>query len=76
MDNKARILIVDDEDDILEVLSYNLEKEGYQVVTANDGQKGIQIAEEFEPHLIILDIMMPKMDGIEVCQKLKSNRRS
>lgn len=73
MDNKARILIVDDEDDILEVLSYNLEKEGYQVVTANDGQKGIQIAEEFEPHLIILDIMMPKMDGIEVCQKLKSN---
>jgi two-component system alkaline phosphatase synthesis response regulator PhoP len=73
MDNKVRILIVDDEDDILEVLRYNLEKEGYEVATANDGQKGLLIAEEFEPHLIILDIMMPKMDGIEVCQKLKSN---
>ncbi|MFZ1703363.1 MAG: response regulator transcription factor [Saprospiraceae bacterium] len=73
MNKKAKILIVDDEEDILEVLSYNLEKEGYDVSTAGDGQKAIAIASEFEPHLIILDVMMPEMDGIEVCQKLKAN---
>lgn len=73
MDKKARILIVDDEEDILEVLSYNLSKEGYDVTTAGDGASALKKAEEFEPHLIILDIMMPEMDGIEVCQKLKSN---
>lgn len=73
MDKKARILIVDDEEDILEVLSYNLSKEGYDVATAGDGASALKKAGEFNPHLIILDIMMPEMDGIEVCQKLKSN---
>lgn len=73
MDKKARILIVDDEEDILEVLSYNLSKEGYEVATSGDGASALKKAAEFEPHLIILDIMMPEMDGIEVCQKLKSN---
>lgn len=68
----AKILIVDDEPDILEFLQYNLEKEGYTVVTASDGEAGIQLAERENPDLIILDIMMPKMDGVEVCRVLRS----
>jgi two-component system alkaline phosphatase synthesis response regulator PhoP len=71
--NSTKILIVDDEPDILEFLKYNLDKEGYQVRTANDGTEGIVIAEEFLPDLIILDIMMPKMDGVEVCRNLRGN---
>lgn len=66
-----KVLIVDDEQDILNLLSYNLEKEGFSVQTANNGTKGIEIAEKFKPDLIILDVMMPEMDGIEVCQKLR-----
>ena len=71
--NSTKILIVDDEPDILEFLKYNLDKEGYQVVTANDGEEGIKIAKAFLPDLIILDIMMPKMDGVEVCRTLRGN---
>ncbi len=73
MSAKFKILVIDDEEDILEILRYNLEKEGYEVKTAVDGQAGILAAKWFEPHLIILDIMMPGMDGIEVCQKLRAN---
>lgn len=73
MAEKYKILIIDDEEDILEVLRYNLEKEGYEVKTAVDGSAGILVAKWFQPHLIILDIMMPGMDGIEVCQKLRAN---
>lgn len=72
MIRNEKILVVDDEVDILEILKYNLEKEGYQVKIAHDGNAAIDIAMEFEPHLIILDIMMPGMDGIEVCQKLRT----
>jgi two-component system, OmpR family, alkaline phosphatase synthesis response regulator PhoP len=72
MSEKQKILVVDDEEDILEVLRYNLEKEGFEVATASDGNTGISLAKTFEPNLIILDIMMPGMDGIEVCQKLRS----
>ena len=68
----VKILIVDDEEDILEFLQYNLEKEGYKVDTAHDGKAAIKRAKKFEPHLIILDVMMPEMDGIEVCEKLRS----
>ncbi len=68
----AKILVVDDEPDILEFLQYNLEKEGYTVVTASDGEAGILMAERENPDLIILDIMMPKMDGVEVCRVLRS----
>jgi two-component system alkaline phosphatase synthesis response regulator PhoP len=68
----AKILVVDDEPDILEFLQYNLEKEGFTVVTASDGEAGIQMAERENPDLIILDIMMPKMDGVEVCRVLRS----
>ena len=68
----AKILVVDDEPDILEFLKYNLEKEGYQVVTANNGEEGIDVADKEKPDLIILDIMMPKMDGVEVCRQIRS----
>lgn len=65
------ILIVDDEQDILDFLSYNLSKEGYKVLTANNGLKAIELAKDLKPSLIILDVMMPQMDGIEVCQTLR-----
>jgi len=66
-----KILIVDDEPDILEFLSYNLRKEGFIVFTASNGKDGIESAKEHKPDLIILDIMMPEMDGIEVCRNLR-----
>jgi len=72
MSEEIKILIVDDEPDILEIIKYNLEKEGYQVFTASDGKSGIAIAEKELPNLIVLDIMMPKMDGVEVCRLLRS----
>ena len=69
---KQKILIVDDEPDILELIEYNLKKEGYQVFLANNGQEGINIAKKVHPDLIILDIMMPKMDGIEACRLMRA----
>jgi two-component system alkaline phosphatase synthesis response regulator PhoP len=71
MSGKEKILIVDDEQDILEFISYNLRKEGFQIETALDGISALKIAPEFRPDLIILDIMMPEMDGVEVCKKLR-----
>jgi two-component system, OmpR family, alkaline phosphatase synthesis response regulator PhoP len=69
---KQKILIVDDEPDIRELIEYNLKKEGYQVHTASNGQEGVSEAKKNHPDLIILDIMMPKMDGIEACRILRS----
>lgn len=66
-----KILVVDDESDILELLKYNLSKEGYDVKTALDGMKGVEIAKTFKPDLIILDIMMPKQDGVETCRQIR-----
>ena len=66
-----KILLVDDEQDILEILSYNLEKEGYKVFTANYGNEGIAKAKEIIPDLILLDVMMPEKDGIETCQEMR-----
>jgi two-component system alkaline phosphatase synthesis response regulator PhoP len=66
-----RILLVDDEPDIIEFLSYNLKKEGYQVFTALTGEEGIAVARKEVPHLILLDVMMPGIDGIEVCRELR-----
>lgn len=71
MSEEIKILVVDDEPDILEIIKYNLEKEGYQVFTAPDGESGIATAEKELPDLIVLDIMMPKMDGVEVCRHLR-----
>jgi two-component system, OmpR family, alkaline phosphatase synthesis response regulator PhoP len=70
---KETILIVDDEADLLDLIEYNLEKEGYNVIKAENGQDGIKLARKFNPDLIILDIMMPKMTGIEVCKVLKED---
>ena len=67
-----KILIADDEPDILEIVGFNLKKEGYQIITAADGNEAIIKAKETQPDLIILDIMMPKKTGIEVCEILRS----
>ncbi|WP_312763034.1 response regulator transcription factor [Epilithonimonas sp.] len=69
--NRKKILLVDDEQDILEIISYNLEKEGYHVFTASNGNEGIAKAKEILPDLILLDVMMPEKDGIETCQELR-----
>jgi two-component system alkaline phosphatase synthesis response regulator PhoP len=66
-----KILLVDDEPDILEFLGYNLRKEGYEVYTCNNGKEGLAKALEVLPHLIILDVMMPEMDGIETCKEIR-----
>ncbi len=66
-----KILLVDDEPDILEFVGYNLRKEGYQVFTENNGRKAIEKAKKITPHLVILDVMMPEMDGMETCLELK-----
>ena len=70
-----KILCVDDEPDILEILKYNLLNEGYNVSTAADGKSAIKLAYNISPNLIIMDIMMPRMDGIEACEKLRSDEK-
>ena len=73
MENKdIRILIVDDEPDIIEILQNNLEKEGYTAITAENGNQAIEKVKTHQPHLIILDIMMPDMDGIETCREIRA----
>ena len=67
-----KILLVDDEKDIIEFLKYNFEKEGFKVYTAQNGSEGKQVAKKVKPDLIILDIMMPGMDGVELCQELRA----
>jgi two-component system alkaline phosphatase synthesis response regulator PhoP len=73
MGNKQmhKVLVVDDEEPILELLKYNLEKNGYEVKTAQDGARAVDIAKRFIPDLVLLDIMMPKMDGVETCRQLR-----
>lgn len=66
-----KILLVDDEPDILEIVGYNLTAEGYQVLTAKNGVEGVAMAKKKSPHLIILDVMMPEMDGMEACEKIR-----
>lgn len=70
--NDFKILLVDDETDVLDFMKYNLEKEGFWVYTAGNGVEAIQMAKKMNPHLIILDLMMPKMDGIETCRELRN----
>lgn len=69
---KQKILVVDDEPDIVELIAYNLKREGYQVYTAANGQEAVTTAKKVMPDLIILDVMMPKMDGIEACRIMRS----
>ena len=73
--NKIKILIVDDEPDIIEILKFNLENEGYKVISALNGKEALKLADEHLPHLIILDLMMPVMDGIEACERLRMDKK-
>jgi two-component system, OmpR family, alkaline phosphatase synthesis response regulator PhoP len=66
-----KILLVDDEPDILEIVGFNLKNEGYQIFTATNGLEAVEVAKKILPHLILLDVMMPKMDGIEACEKIR-----
>lgn len=70
--NSTKILLVDDDPDILELLEYNLAKEGFVLAKASDGKEAISIAQDFNPQLVILDVMMPAMDGIETARRMKS----
>ena len=70
-----KILLVDDEPDIVEILSYNLGKEGYQIFSASNGKEALEKANSIEPHLIILDVMMPVMGGIETCEALRKENK-
>lgn len=67
-----RILLVDDEEDILEIVGYNLEQEGFEVLTAKNGKQAIKIAKKAQPQLIIMDVMMPEIDGIEACEHIRA----
>ena len=73
MDTQSRkVLIADDEPDILEILKYNLANEGYEVVTAKNGDEALEKARRTQPDLVVLDVMMPQKTGVEVCQILRS----
>ena len=71
MNNEIKILVVDDEEDILEFLGYNLRAQGYEVIVADNGLLAIELAKKHEPSLIILDVQMPNMDGITTCEKIR-----
>jgi len=71
--SKQTILVVDDEQDLLDLIEYNLRQEGYDVIKAENGKDGIQMAKEHMPDLVLLDIMMPQMDGIEVCDRMRED---
>ena len=70
---KKTILIVDDEKPIVDILVYNLQKEGYNTIEANDGEKAIEMAFNDKPDLILLDIMLPKVDGLTVCKRIRNS---
>lgn len=73
--NARKVLIADDEPDILEILKYNLEQEGYGVITAKDGDEALERAKKHQPDLVVLDVMMPKKTGVEVCRILRGQSR-
>lgn len=73
---KQKILVIEDERDLVEVLTYNLSKEGYEVISAYDGKEGLQRAQLNQPDLIVLDLMLPVMDGLEVCRQIRSDSRT
>ncbi len=76
MKPRYKILVVEDEKNITKVVTYNLEREGYQVITARDGEEGLAKARKELPDLVVLDLMLPKLDGLEVCRQLKSDPKS
>jgi len=74
--SKGTILVIDDEKDLIELVRYNLVKEDFDVIVASDGRSGLEIATKHKPDLIVLDLMMPGMDGLQVCRQLRSDERS
>jgi two-component system phosphate regulon response regulator PhoB len=74
--SKGTVLVIDDEKDVIELLHYNLTREGYDVIAASDGRTGLEIATAHKPDLIMLDLMMPGMDGLEVCRQLRADNRT
>lgn len=73
---KGKILVVDDEEEILELVQYNLTKEGYEVIAAGTGELAVDLAEREAPNLLVLDLMLPGMDGLDVCRTLKGNKKT
>jgi two-component system, OmpR family, alkaline phosphatase synthesis response regulator PhoP len=73
--SKQKVLLVDDEQDILDLIGFNLEKEGFEVFTANNGRTGLEIAKQQIPDLILLDVMMPGMDGMETCREIRDDAK-
>jgi len=73
---KGTILVIDDEPDLLELVEFNLKKDGYEVIVAKNGQSGLEIAQKHVPDLIVLDLMMPGIDGLEVCRQLRGDTRT
>ena len=73
--SKQTILVVDDEQDLLDLIEYNLKKEGFDVLRAEDGVEGMEVAREHKPDLVLLDIMMPKMNGIEVVERMRDDKK-
>jgi DNA-binding response OmpR family regulator len=74
--HKGTILVIDDEPDLVELVQFNLKKDGYEVIIANNGQSGVEIAQKHVPNLIVLDLMMPGIDGLEVCRQLRGDTRT
>jgi two-component system alkaline phosphatase synthesis response regulator PhoP len=70
---KQKILLVDDEQDILDLIGFNLEREGFEVHLANNGRKGVDLARQVQPDLVLLDVMMPEMDGMEACREMRED---
>jgi len=73
---KGTVLVIDDEKDLIELITYNLGKEGYDVIAASDGQEGLDVVKRHRPDLVVLDLMMPGLDGLQVCQRLRSDSRT
>lgn len=73
MTQENTILAIEDEDDILEVIEFNLDREGYDVLTSKNGQEGLEMVEEEDPDLVLLDLMLPDLDGIEICKQIRNN---
>ncbi len=71
--SKLRILVVDDEEDIVELMKYNISKEGYDVISTDNGKSALSLVHTHSPDLIVLDLMMPGIDGLDVCKQLKGN---
>jgi two-component system, OmpR family, alkaline phosphatase synthesis response regulator PhoP len=71
--DQTKILVIDDEEDVLNFITYNLKKDGYRIETAENGREGLEKAKDFKPDLILLDVMMPDLDGIEVCRQLRED---